>query len=125
MVRRGIQAVGGRAAFRPVAAYGGSRRERNGVLRIVMGPHVAQDCVMFAPICSESDRSDGQRHVVHQQYAGRFGVVSAGIPHRDLSLTAAPLASGRFFSVMHACVNALWRSGGAAARPCISADSTE
>lgn len=80
---------------------------------------------MFTQACSESDQSDGQRYTVHQQYADRFGVVSTGIPPRDLSLTAAPLASGRFFSVMHACVNALWRSVGAAARRCISADSTE
>lgn len=67
-------------------------------------PGAAQDCVMCTPTCSESDRS---------------GVVSAGIPHRDLSLTAAPLASGRFFSVVLGVVRAgmsiLWRSVGAAA----------
>ncbi|MCA8039412.1 hypothetical protein [Burkholderia seminalis] len=73
----------------------------------------------------ESDWSDGQRNTARQQYAYRRDVVSSGIPNRDLSLTAAPFASGRFFSAVHAGVNALWRSVGAAAIRFISAGSTE
>jgi len=70
MVRRGDEAVNGHASFRPVAAYEGSFRERNGVLRIVIGAgrsglHDVQ--AMFTPKRTESDRSDGQPHTVHQQ----------------------------------------------------------
>lgn len=123
IVRQGDEAVDGRAAIRQVAAYGGSRRERNGALRIRTRWR-AQDSVICRRAGCKSDRSDGHRNRVHQQYSGRSGVVSAGIPNRDLSLTAA-LPGGRFFVVKRAGVNARWRPVGAAANRLMSADQTE
>jgi hypothetical protein len=80
---------------------------------------------MFMRKSSESDRSDGQWNFAHQHHAYRWDGVSSDIPNRDLSLTAAPLASGRFFIVVRAGANALWRSVGAAALRCQSAGPTE
>lgn len=120
IVRHGDEAVDGSAAIRQVAAYGGSRRERNDALRIGWRRQ-AQEGVIFRRAGCKSDRSDGQRNRVHQQYPDRSGVVSAGIPNRDLSLTAAP-PGGRFFFVKSAGVNAWWQPVGAAANRLQSAD---
>ena len=118
-----MKPVDGRAAFRPAVLHAGSRRERNGVLRI-RRIRLVQDYVIVTRMGCESDRSDGQRISVCQQWAHRSGVVSVGNPYRDLSLTAVP-PGGRFFIVVRAGVNALWRSVGAAANRFTSADSTE